>query len=299
VEPVAPGSRASSTAEFMALFRALESSRAPGRAVFVDPYAALFLRPSLRLVVLAARFPLARRLVEWWIDRRYPGARTSGIARTRLIDDAVVEALGGGIAQVVLLGAGFDARGLRLSGIDRARVFEVDHPATQPAKKAALESCAAGLVDRVAFVEMDFERDDLGHRLGESGFRRDLPAIFVWEGVTNYLTADAVAATMRAIAALAAPGSRLVFTYVHRGAIDGPASFGGMRSLSAMLATVGEPWKFGLYPAEVGGYLKSFGFSLSLDLGARDYRAKVLRDPGCGYEFYRVAMAARDLATGR
>jgi len=294
-----PGSHASRTAEFMALFRALESRRAPELALFVDPYATVFLRPSLRLVVFAARLPVARRLVDWWIDRRYPGARTSGIARTRLIDDAVIVALHAGVRQVVLLGAGFDVSGLRLSGIESTRVFEIDHPSTQPAKKAALESCAGRLPDRVTFVEVDFERDDLGLRLAESGFRRDVPAMFVWEGVTNYLTADAVAATMQAIAALAAPGSRLVFTYVHRGAIDGSLSFAGMQRLTEMLGAVGEPWKFGLDPAEVGEYLKGFGFSLTLDMGARDYRAKYLRDPGHGYEFYRVALAERDASAGR
>ena len=65
-----------------------------------------------------------------FIDRRWPGARTSGVARTRLIDDAVAAALRDGIDQVLILGAGFDCRAYRLPGIERARVFEIDHPST-------------------------------------------------------------------------------------------------------------------------------------------------------------------------
>ncbi|SFW70318.1 hypothetical protein [Amycolatopsis australiensis] len=45
--------RASFTAETMALQRAFETHRPPGRRRFEDPYATAFLRPSLR--VLAER----------------------------------------------------------------------------------------------------------------------------------------------------------------------------------------------------------------------------------------------------
>jgi len=101
--------RASRTAEFMALFRALESVRHPVSArLFDDRFARGFLRPSLRAVVDVSRVPVVGRAVAAYIDRRWPGARSSGIARTRLIDDLVEEALRDGIAQLVILGAGFD-----------------------------------------------------------------------------------------------------------------------------------------------------------------------------------------------
>src|SRR2546428_13604788 len=103
--------RSSRTAEFMALFRRLESVRRPASArLFDDPLARAFLRPSLRAVVGLARAPVAGSVVPWFIDRRWPGARSSGIARTRLIDDLLRDAVGQGIEQVVILGAGFDCR---------------------------------------------------------------------------------------------------------------------------------------------------------------------------------------------
>ena len=102
--------RASRTAEFMALFRALEAVRLPRRRVFEDRFAAAFLSPRLRLVVSLSRVPVVGELIRAYIDRRWPGARTSAVARTRFIDDQAEVALGSGTEQVVILGAGFDAR---------------------------------------------------------------------------------------------------------------------------------------------------------------------------------------------
>lgn len=284
----------SRTAQFMALFRALESSRPPTRRLFFDPYASAFLPPLLRLAAWVASLPVVGPVVPWFIDRRWPGARSSGVARTRLIDDEVAAALKHGFEQLVLLGAGFDARAYRMPGIARARVFEVDHSGTMAAKRAVLLSRMERLPDHVTLVEVDFERDDLQQALAAAGFRRDAPAMVVWEGVTNYLNAEAVDATLRALAELTASGSRLIFTYVHRGVVDGSVSFSQTRRLSETLRRVGEPWRFGLHPAEVGGYLAARGFVLLVDQGARDYRARYLGGPGQGYEFYRAALAERD-----
>jgi methyltransferase (TIGR00027 family) len=287
--------RASRTAEFMALFRALESCRRPrGERLFEDPLAVAFLRPPLRLAVLLAQVPLLGRIVPWFIDSRWPGARSSGVARTRLIDDLLVAALGEGVDQVVLLGAGFDCRAHRLPGIERTRVFEIDRPATLRAKQARLRRRLPRLPDHVVFVEADLEDQDLESALRVAGFSPIARSFFVWEGVTNYLTADAVDATLRRVAAVATPGSRLLFTYVHGGLLDGSITFPGGRRLSRTLRRIGEPWTFGLDPAEVSGFLAQRGFRLLEDWGAADYRARYLgrgADRLRGYEFYRAALA--------
>ncbi len=288
----------------MALFRALESCRRPrGERLFQDPLAVAFLRPPLRLAVLLAQVPLLGRIVPRFIDYRWPGARSSGVARTRLIDDLLAAALAGGVQQVVLLGAGFDCRAHRLPGIDRSRVFEIDRPATLAAKQARLRRRLPRLPGHVVFVEADLEHEDLEPVLRTAGFDPSACAFFVWEGVTNYLTTDAVDATLRRVAALAAPGSRLLFTYVHRGLLDGSIAFPGGRRLSRTLRRIGEPWTFGLDPAEVSGFLAQRGFRLLEDWGAADYRARYLgrrADRLRGYEFYRAALAeARPGRLGR
>src|SRR5262245_60841753 len=95
--------RASRTAEYMALFRALESQRGAGARLFEDPFARRFLGGTLRLVERTARLPGARGAIIRFMDARWPGARTAAVARTRLIDDWLAEALGAGLDQLVLL----------------------------------------------------------------------------------------------------------------------------------------------------------------------------------------------------
>ena len=81
------GNKSSATAEFMALFRAQESALPQRRRLFSDPFAVSFLSPRLRAASVMFRIPFVRLLLARWMDARWPGARTSAIARTRLIDD--------------------------------------------------------------------------------------------------------------------------------------------------------------------------------------------------------------------
>jgi len=81
------GQEVSRTAEFMAVFRASEHAKAPTSRAFADPLAAALLRGELRLAARLFGLRPAAALLNAYIDRRWPGARTSGIARTKLIDD--------------------------------------------------------------------------------------------------------------------------------------------------------------------------------------------------------------------
>lgn len=286
--------RASRTAEFMALFRALESRRRPARArLFEDPLASCFLGFRLGLAARAARLPPLGHALAAAIDRRWPGARASGIARTRLIDDAVLRALRAGVAQVILLGAGFDSRAWRLPGIERARVFEVDHPATLERKKARVLRRLGCLPDHVSFAAVDLDHEALGAALQAAGFHPDSRAFFVWEGVTNYLTEAAVHQTLGFVGGTA-PGSGLAFTYVHRDVVAGSWNGKGMGALTATLRRAGETWTFGFEPAALPDILTGHGLRLLEDTGSLEYRARYLgeSDPHLrGYEFYRVALA--------
>lgn len=284
----------SRTAEFMALFRALESASAPRQRLFNDPWASRFLRPRLRAVVALAHLPLARSLICRFIDRRWPGARTSGVARTRYIDETLCDALAGGITQVVLLGAGFDSRASRLPQLAHTRVFEVDHPNTSQVKQARLEQLPA----HVRYVAIDFNRETLDEVLSQAGLDRAEPTLFLWEGVTQYLAAHAVDSTFGFIAR-SAPGSKVLFTYVHTDALD--SQHDGMTALHRTLRKAAEPWTFGFDPRKLPEYLVRRGLRLESDLNATAYRqlyAQANTNPDAissnstGYEFYRVALAA-------
>jgi methyltransferase (TIGR00027 family) len=244
------------------------------------------------LARLARLRPLGRRL-ERLIDRRWPGPRPSAVARTRLIDDLVVDAVAGGARQVLLLGAGYDSRAFRLPALARVPVFEADHPATQRVKQRLLRGAVRPeRRAHVHFVPVDLLHDDLGAALRAAGFARLEPTVIVWEGVTNYLTAPAVDATLRLLADATATGSRLVLTYVDRRMLDHPASFPDAVAWHDAVARQGEPWTFGFDPAELPGYLAARGLRLATDLSTRDAARRYL--PGRGERaaaFYRVAEA--------
>jgi methyltransferase (TIGR00027 family) len=129
--------------------------------------------------------------------------------------------------------------------------------------------------------------------MAAAGYRESARTFFLWEGVTNYLSPEAVDATLR-WCARAAPGSLLLFTYVHRDVLDKPGAFAGTEPLFASLAKFGEKWTFGLDPSELRGYLAQRGLTLESDLGAREYRERHFgraADAMRGYEFYRIALA--------
>jgi methyltransferase (TIGR00027 family) len=285
--------QSSRTAEHMAFFRALETKRPPRARLFSDPYAASFLSSGFRRALRVASIPVLGRAIPWLADMIIPGARSSGIARTRWIDDALVAALGKGIRQVVILGAGFDCRAFRIPELRAAKIFEVDHPQTFATKREQL----AQLLDRepanLTFVQVDFNRQSLEDVLRRAGFDPSQRCIFLWEGVTNYLTAEAVTAVMRFVASCAA-GTELIFTYVHRLALDHPATFPDAEKLLRSLEQIGEPWTFGLLPDEVSDFLATSGLRLRQDVGSSDYRAQFMGQRGRhmrGYAFYRVAVA--------
>jgi methyltransferase (TIGR00027 family) len=284
----------SRTAEYVALYRALETTEVTREPLFRDPFAALFLAPPLSRALRLARVGSLRAVLQRYADWRAPGARSSAIARTRLIDDVVRSAIEQGMQQMVLLGAGYDCRAHRLSELRDTRVFEVDRAETQAAKREGIESARElGTRRDVRYVPVDFGKDDLAASLRAAGWDRTRASIFVWEGVTNYLTEADVATVLTPIGG-AAPGTLLVFTYVHRGVIDGTARFDGADKLLRNVRRLGEPWTFGLRPDEVGDFLARFGLELEEDLGADEYRRRYLgggsRDLR-GYGFYRVAVA--------
>jgi methyltransferase (TIGR00027 family) len=145
--------------------------------------------------------------------------------------------------------------------------------------------------DDVIYVAVDFLKDDVDARLSAEGWDRARATLFVWEGVTNYLSKEAVEQVL-AWMGRAAPGSAVVFTYIHAGVLDGSARFDGAETIMANVRALGEPWRFGLRPGDVAPFVARFGLSLRENLGADEYRARFLPpDEAKGYAFYRIAVA--------
>ncbi|MCC6156669.1 MAG: class I SAM-dependent methyltransferase [Deltaproteobacteria bacterium] len=289
-----PG-RASRTAQFAAGFRALETARRPARDRLVeDPFAVHFLPASMRALVRVSALPALGGLVRANVERNWPGAMTSGVARTRLIDDWVRDAVRDGIDLIVILGTGFDSRAYRLPELATMRVVEIDHPDTQALKRAGIARLVGTPPANVAYLAADLSSADLRDVLRASNLNLSRRAFVIWEGVTHYLPAMSVERTLREIATTCAPGSRLVFTYIHRGLIDGTIAFDGANLSRDRVSGEGEPWIFGFDPASLATDLAAYGLTLCEDHGADNYRARYWGEAGRrmrGFSFYRAALA--------
>lgn len=279
---------ASATAADNALVRALDARRPPGERVADDQLAVRLLPPRYRALVEAARVPPVRRLVEGVIDRWWPGPRRGVVARTRYIDELVTGALPE-VDQVLLLGAGFDTRAHRLPGIDRVPTFEVDHPATQAAKRAALPHPRP----HVRYVPVDFACDDLGAALDDADFVAPARTLVLWEGVTNYLDTASVDATFRFITRVTGIGSPVVFTYVDARMLTDPASFAGASQSTTRVRRQGEPFTFGLDPEAVSAHLDQYALLLRTDVAVPELVARYYGEHMDAYAYYHVVHAVR------
>jgi methyltransferase (TIGR00027 family) len=241
---------ASTTASLIAVSRGLARLLPDEARLVVDPYGERFTTPALPCLVRNAdRFPAVLQNLLLTVQ-----------VRTRLIDDAVTAFAEGGGAQVLLLGAGYDCRAHRFPAL---RFFEVDHPATQEQKRAVL---AADVPANATYVAWDFERDValLPAELARAGHDKTRMTLTVWEGVTMYLSAAAVDATVRAVAALSAPGSPFVFTYMDRAHMTQPGLLA--RIVRRWVAGQGEPLVFGWDPPALAGWLAERGLDLEDDV---------------------------------
>ncbi len=188
--------------------------------------------------------------------------------RTAAIDAALKTAVAAGVAQVVILGAGLDARAYRMDELARAVVFEVDHPSTQRYKRARI----AGVTPRareVRFVTVDFERDDPAAILALSGHDATAPTFWVWEGVTPYLHRAAIEATIGMIRVRSTTGSLVALTYVPPGSLRiGP----GIETLLLQAARlIREPVHGVIATEAMHALLARHGFVVQEDTDTRDW----------------------------
>jgi len=286
---------ASRTAQYMALFRAVETTRPKSKRLFADPYAINFLDKDLQRVIKIAALPLIGRLIPRLIHKKGMGAISSGIARTKYIDDLLEAAIKEGSRQVIILGAGFDTRSIRLDFLKNILIIEIDHPDTSNFKLAIFKKNIGQLPRNVTFQQVDFNRQSLNEIAEQARINFSLPTTIIWEGVTNYLTKQAVDKTFHFTKQFVSPFN-MIFTYIDKDVLENPQHFKGTEKLFANLKDNEEQWTFGFDPGELTSYLQQFNLTLKEDLNATEYRMRYMPErTGIlnGYEFYRVVSAKR------
>ena len=268
---------AAQTAYGPVVLAAIEHNEPTQRRLVDDDLAESFLPNRFRALVALTRSAALRRAVTAAAERSGPGLWASIACRKRFIDERLSDPLND-TDTVVVLGAGLDTRAWRIARHSDMPVFEVDQQINIDRKTAVVRRVFGTPPASVHLVPVDFEHDALIPALESHGYRREQRTFFIWEGVTQYLTPNAVRATLAQLDD-AAPGSRLVFTYVRQDFIDGTNTYGADR-LYRRFRTRGQVWKSGLVPEQVGELLAGYGWRLVEQAGPSYYRDLYIRPTG-------------------
>jgi methyltransferase (TIGR00027 family) len=254
----------------------IEQSQPKGARLFDDEVIKDLVGTPIRTMM---RFAPMRSFTVRRADAVLDGLYGAQICRTRFIDEVVQASLSKDIGQLVILGAGLDTRPYRLPDMERVKVLELDLPSVQEEKKKRLRNHFARLPENVSFLPIDFANQSLGAVLTGTVFDPSDPAVFVWEGVSQYLSEESVRLTL-AFVGKSAPGSVLVFTYVLKSIVERRSAIPGADRLMDVVAKNGAAWVFGLEPSSVASFLAPYHLDLIADVGGADHQAWYLGPRG-------------------
>lgn len=244
----------SMTAIGIAILRGIESEKPEDERLCYDPYARKFVNGAL--------YGLIRFFDKMgYSEKKGPGVVGFLVARERHIDEFLKAQIQAGVEQVVILGAGLDARAYRFNELKKIRVFEVDHPASQGSKKEKVKQILGGLPAHVTYVSIDFNAESLETRLLESGYDKSRRTLFIWQGVTQYLTPEAVDSTLAFIAQHSPAGSSVIFDYMYPALLDGTIERGEVNNMRSRRWASGEMLVFGIPEGTVTSFLEQRGFT--------------------------------------
>ncbi|MFC1933393.1 class I SAM-dependent methyltransferase [Chloroflexota bacterium] len=270
----------SSTAYGAAVLRATENLLPEDKRLFEDPYSEKLLPPIYKFFVDIMRAPKIWKFLVSIREKSTPGVIGGIICRTCYIDEVLINAVKEGVETVVNLGAGADSRAFRIPGIESIPYFELDHPEVLKFKRSIINKKLGGLPFNLSLVPIDFNSQELGEELKKAGYDLSSTTLFIWEGVTQYISKEAIDNTLQYVAQ-ASTGSKIVFTYVLESFINGSYIPDGLNSLYKMVLNNKNPlWFCGFEPTEIHEYLLKFSLSLIEDVGSEEFVERYIKPKG-------------------
>ena len=269
--------RKDGTAQGVAKQRLIESLAKPDKRVIYDPYAKNFVLGASIIKLMGHKFSV------WLGEKIVPGLHEHLISRTRFIDDLIEKTTLDKVEQYVILGAGYDSRAHRLKLPSGLKIFEVDQPEVQEIKRSKLPDEIAN-AENVTYVSIDFNYQSLKEQLLNAGFNQSKSTIFTLEGVSQYITREALNSTLRELALLT-PNSNATFfmSYVNKLFIEDPEACFGMgyskpekavKFITNGAAKVGEPWISFYSSREIEDLLSQNSFTLIENKTLADLNSK-------------------------
>ena len=261
------------TAQGVAKQRLIETIAGADKRVINDPYADSFVIGSGFIKLMG------HKLNAWLSEKLAPGFHEHLIARTKFIDELIQKRAVNGTEQYVILGAGYDSRAHRLELPSSLKIFEVDQPEVSDNKLAKLPKELPNS-DNVTYVNIDFSYQSLTEQLIGAGFDQKKSTIFTLEGVSQYITKEAVSSTIKELASLTRDTNSIFFmSYVDELLDKNPeACFGEgypnpvkkASLIKGLSAKVGEPWISFYNGAEIEDLLSQNGYSIEESVTLED-----------------------------
>ena len=261
------------TAQGVAKQRLIETIAGADKRVINDPYADSFVIGSGFIKLMGHKFNA------WLSEKLAPGFHEHLISRTKFIDELIEKSAVNGTEQYVILGAGYDSRAHRLELPSSLKIFEVDQPEVSDNKLAKLPKELPNS-DNVTYVNIDFSYQSLTEQLIGAGFDQKKSTIFTLEGVSQYITKEAVSSTIKELASLTRDTNSIFFmSYVDELLDKNPeACFGEgypnpvkkASLIKGLSAKVGEPWISFYNGAEIEDLLSQNGYSIEESVTLED-----------------------------
>jgi methyltransferase (TIGR00027 family) len=186
--------RVTQTARWAAAQRARESQRVD--RLFSDPLAA----------VLTGDEGFKALEISEKLNPRHEDTAAYMAIRVNFLDDFILRLVSEGIRQVVLLGAGMDARAFRLESPGDTTVYELDHAELLGVKEEILKKENARPVCHRVVLATELQ-SEWAECLMDAGYAAAQPAIWILEGLLYYLREEEVHSVLRQISELAASAS--------------------------------------------------------------------------------------------
>ena len=275
--------RKDGTAKGVAKQRLIESLAKPDRRIIYDPYAKNFVLGA-NIIKL-----MGHRLSVWLGNKIIPGMHEHLISRTRYIDDLIEKSTFANIEQYVILGAGYDSRAHRLKLPSKLKIFEVDQSEVQELKRLRLPDNMPNR-ESITYVDIDFNHQSLKEQLINVGFDQNKSTIFTLEGVSQYISREALDATLKEVADLNPnSNSKIFISYVNKLLKeDSKACFGkgyskpekAVSFITNSAAKMGEPWISFYSAEEIESILSQNNFTLIENKTLADLNSKYFTPVG-------------------
>jgi len=259
-----------------AFIKSMEKYQSGEKRLFNDPLIPELMPFSYRLILAMMKIRFIRNSMIRLIESQGKGVIGALLCRSCHLDEILRQSPRHGIRQVVILGAGMDSRPYREMVDESISFFEVDFPEIIDLKQKRLTQVLGQIPPHVFYIPIDFNAQSLEEAMSQSQYIHREKTLFIWEGVTQYISREAADKVFQYISG-SGKGSLLAFTYIVRNFIEHIDSEAEKEKMDRKFREkLKRIWINGYDPEDLPGYLSGMNFQIVEDIGREEYKSKYL-----------------------